>query len=904
MNANQRKWDYPLPPGVNSRSSALIRGFTSSFVRIPAIRGFRLCLLSAVVTATVIALTGTHFRSVRAQDPESEPEIDVQAAAGEPLGVGKIVVRFPPTVVRGQRPSLSDGEGRIFYPVFRDVGTGQVTAYFLFRGDRQLRLTLDMNGPRHTKGIPVKNPDAHKMMLARWWDSYSLMVREAAAVDAYPPQIENYLASMLARRFQRQLPDIVRPWSGQADVDAIFGTLLGAESVRLAMQKDTLLRKAETLEEVSLPLPTPVAPPAIEIPDVPGDVEIEPIARHVPVECFYLRCGSFANSQWLRTTVDTWGGNLRDLVVIRGLDYDIRGRLERQLALRETVLSKLLGDAVIADVALIGTDTFFREGAAIGVLFQARNGPGLAAAIGAQRQEALKADRAVSEKTVEIGGRKVSLLATQDNRVRSFYAVDGDFHLVTTSQTIVRRFFEAGRGTDALSDLKEFRYARTLMPLARKDTLFVYLSDPWFRLLVSPQYRVEMTRRMQSEGEIELFHLARLAARSEKQPAGSIDELVAGGFLPREFGKHSDGSRLVAGVGAVTDSLRGAKRSFLPVPDVAVTHVTPSEDKAYQEFSRMYLSQWQRVDPVIVGVKRDEKKTPAGRREKVILDVHISPYARQHYRIFAGWLGEPDKLRVASVKGNVIEGEVRIGTFSADPKDPRYRIFGGERDLAVPFVVQAGRVVPGPIGLDNAPLYIGNTPAEHGFLFDRDGNVPEGYSENTNRGWFRWARRFEGFLVQAHQKELLEEVTPQIRLEEAERPAQLRLRVADLAPTQTAAILNAYGYERARRTSAGNADFMHALIEQLHVPAASARETLREVLAATPVCPLRGEYKLAPDKSAWISTAWAQRYIGQEDRVPADFQSPFLRWFHGLDLEFSIDATTLTTHIELELAPQ
>ena len=101
----------------------------------------------------------------------------------------------------------------------------------------------------------------------------------------------------------------------------------------------------------------------------------------------------------------------------------------------------------------------------------------------------------------------------------------------------------------------------------------------------------------------------------------------------------------------------------------------------------------------------------------------------------------------------------------------------------------------------------------------------------------------------------------------------------------------------------GNADFMQALVQQLHVPAADARDTMREVLAARPVCPLGGEYKLASGNSAWISTAWTQQYIGYENRVPADFKSPFLQWFHGLDLEFSINATTLTTHIELELTP-
>jgi len=653
-----------------------------------------------------------------------------------------------------------------------------------------------------------------------------------------------------------------------------------------------------------------VTPPAIEIPNVPGDVEIEPIARHVPAECFYLRCGSFANFQWLRTTVETWGGNLRDMVAIRGLDYGIRGRIERQLALRETALSKLLSESVIADVALIGADTFFREGAAVGVLFQARNNALLATAIGTQRTEALIAERTVSEKTIEIGGRKVSFVATPDNGVRSFYAIDGDFHLVTTSQTIVRRFFEAGRGTEALADLKEFRYARTLMPLARKDSLFVYLSDPWFRLLVGPQYRVEMTRRAQSEAEIELVHLARLAAKAEKQPADTIEQLIAGNFLPERFGERPDGSRLVVNAGGVFDSLRGARRSFLPVADVEITQITPAEQKAYEEFSRRYLAQWQHVDPVIVGLRRSEKQTADGRRERVVLDVHISPYARGQYGFFAGFLVQPDNRRIAPVKGNVIEGEVRITNritnFGGEPENSMYRIFSGLRDFAPQFMLHEGRVISGE-DVGDALLYIGSTPAANGFPFvGDDGGLRDGYSKSGKVSllpFLHWVRKFDDFLVYAQGRELLQEVTPQIKLEDAQRPAQLRLRIPDLAATQASAILNAYGYERNRRTSGGNTDLMQALVEQLHIPAAGARDTMREVLDARPVCPLGGEYKLPAGKSGWSSTAWAQEFIGNENRVPADFRSPFLRWFHGLDLEFSIDATTLTTHIELELAP-
>ena len=50
-------------------------------------------------------------------------------------------------------------------------------------------------------------------------------------------------------------------------------------------------------EKADLALPTAATQPAIEVPNVPGDVEIEPIARHVPAECFYVRCGNLAKAQ-------------------------------------------------------------------------------------------------------------------------------------------------------------------------------------------------------------------------------------------------------------------------------------------------------------------------------------------------------------------------------------------------------------------------------------------------------------------------------------------------------------------------------------------------------------------------------------------------------------------------------
>jgi len=63
---------------------------------------------------------------------------------------------------------------------------------------------------------------------------------------------------------------------------------------------------------------------------------------------------------------------------------------------------------------------------------------------------------------------------------------DGDYHFVTTSRALVKRFLDTASGTSALGSAKEFCHARTIMPLERKDTVWIYLSDAFFRNLTGP----------------------------------------------------------------------------------------------------------------------------------------------------------------------------------------------------------------------------------------------------------------------------------------------------------------------------------------------------------------------------------------------------------------------------------
>ena len=108
------------------------------------------------------------------------------------------------------------------------------------------------------------------------------------------------------------------------------------------------------------------------------------------------------------------------------------------------------------------------------------------------------------------------------------------------------------------------------MPLARNDTVFVYLSDAFFRNITGPRYRVETMRRLEAVADVELVRLARLASTAEGRRDGTIEQLVAGGLLPADFGPRPDGSRAVLERGEVYDQLRGRRGSMLPVPDVPV----------------------------------------------------------------------------------------------------------------------------------------------------------------------------------------------------------------------------------------------------------------------------------------------------------------------------------------------
>lgn len=845
-------------------------------------------------------------------------EAQVEAVVGVPFGVAELTVPFPATdeltPVGMAALSVTSPEGRVLYPAFNQgfmtrllggqpPAPRRLNVMFLFTGDTPFDVVVRTPTVQQVRVVPVSRPPAaHARLLRRWWRYHTAFLRDQTDDGGYPAVVETYLGAMLGRRLGLDEP-LLQRWrdtgSPSADRQALE-LVTGAERLRLQVLRETCLGAGLDTQPATQPLPAPVPWRTAALPDVPEDVAVEPLAMRVPAECFYVRFGQFGNYLWLQALLEDYGGDLATMVTARGLRADLTQRLNDQLAVRQSALAQLLGPHVIADMAIIGMDMFTREGAAIGVVFEARNQL-LGVDLARQRQEALEreAARGAVATTETIAGREVSLLTTPDNRLRSYYLVDGPYHLVTNARAIVRRFLEVRDGAGSLGASPEFRHARSRIPTSRDDTVFVFLSTRFFEQLFSPAYQIELERRLRAVAEIQQLGLARWAAAAEGQPGETVEQLIAAQVLPRGFGQRPDGSTPQLADGVLDDSLRGAVGHFTPVPDMDVQRVSEWEARRFASQRDYYASRWQQFDPLLLVIQR----TPLdeARRERITIDGYVSPLADAKYAQFLSSLGEPTQYHLVPPTGNVILIEAALRGGMLFPRVPPHTMFLGIQDH-VPLATHAPdnllktlsivRSTPGFLGawpqpgfLDLLPLGLAGAPDADGF-------------SSLPLGVWRWQGR--GFSVVSLDRSILEDVRAQVGFEPGEEAAQVRVRVGDLSQAQFGAWLNAMAFERAWQVSAGNARLLHVLAQQLRVPLSDAQEVAQWLLDAELVCPLGGDYELSPDEGLplWQSTAWSQQRRGT---LPADYVAPPLTWFRGLEASLLRQEDDLGVHVTLDV---
>lgn len=842
----------------------------------------------------------------------------VAAITGTPFGVASVAVPITAgdatDLFAAMSFSVEEADGRIFYPAFSntllrgliDAGaSGELTVSFLFTGDGPLRVTVYSPAAHTVDLLPrAQTPRLFNRELTQWWRSYNAAARQLASENDFPPLVHTYLTSMLGNRLGLQPPLLSRLQESKqsTELQQTLELLAGTEKLRAGLMREAMRATGEPASPADYPVPgdvlwSPEVLPAIgELPDV------ESIALRVPQECFYIRFGSFENYLWLSKLMQEYGGDIGRMVTLRGHDAGLDEKTQRQLVLYETALSELLGGTVIADVALIGRDLNLQDGAGIGMLFHAKSNLALAADFQQKRSAALAANenRGAVLETVDIDGNKVSFLSTPDNYLRSYYVASGDFHLVTTSREIARRFLEVSRSGASLGNSPEFQQARQVMPTERDDTIFAYFSAPFFRGLVSPQYQIELARRLRATTNLQLVKLAQLAAMAEGKPADTLDQLIDAAMLPPGFGRNTDGSGPILERDRVIDSLRGEQGSFTPIPDVELRGVSASEAERYSTRALYYQEHWRQMDPLMVGVKR--YALGDSNIERLAVDANISPLAEEKYGWLMSMIGPPTDVRIVTPPDELIsiQASLRGGPFA--PGVVPHHLFLGVRDAPPDANLQPTGFLEMVRMVRETPGYLGALP-KLGFLdwlpvgLGGGEPDPDGFSRLLLGGW-RW--QGGDFSMVSFHRDVLERTIEELRVEPTENPAQIRVHIGDLSQSHLSRWFSFLNYERATQTSVGNAKLLQAMSQQLRVPRAEALQTTQDLLNTKLVCSLDGKYELmerGDGQPTWHSKKWP--VAGQP--LPEDYNAPVLDWFRGLNLDLTKYGDRMVMHAELDM---
>ena len=826
-----------------------------------------------------------------------------------------------------------------------------VRVQFLFRGVEpfQVHLSGDIETTLEVRPIrlldAIQATDVRKRNLEKlsqapqfqalvqsWWDGYVKQAKRQLERSDYPAIVESYLTHMLAYRYDLELPDVLKKSASkrkQSDPLPTIALVAGVEELRAELFQESL-RKSPPLSVKMVPTPSPPRWIDASVPYTPEDLNIESIAKVVPPECYYLRFASFSNYLWFQSLSETRGGDLAQMAVLRGFNYETNKRMERLLNTKTTVIAKLFGDSIIGDMAIIGQDLYLQEGPSLGVLFEAKNIALLMSSLSNERTAAAKrlSDVGCKLETLEIAGEKVSLLSTPDNQVRSFMVERGSFVFLTTSSQMVERFLEVSGGQPSLGDSKAFRFARLMMPLENKYDIFVYLSSEFFRNLVSPQYQIELRRRLKAMAAIEIAELASLTSAAETgvhESEPSIERLIYDGYLPASFQTRVDGSETLAFSGTWHDSLRGKRGSFLPIADVQLADCSAEEAQEYRDQAAFYATQWQQTDPLMVGVRRFSR-APNERVERLAIEAYIAPLGREKYGWLTSMLAPPVSTQIQLPPDDVINFQAHLaGKSTSRSYSPDHVMFAGLKDMVPPVPGESKGLLATLRILQSLPAYLGGWPRP-GYL-DRlplglGGGPPDalGFSKLFIGVW-RW--QMGGFSVLSFDRSILDNCALYLRPIPAEDFAQGRLMIGDLGKSKLSAWFNTFWFRRAAQTTRGNLMLLDSLQQQLKVPPEQALATAEKILDARLQCSLGGQYILESTepnmgKKWWESTAWPRQFAMMSGKTsflgfdssqslpPAEYKAPWLQWFRGAQLHLTQlpERLVVVGTIDIEPIPQ
>jgi hypothetical protein len=153
----------------------------------------------------------------------------------------------------------------------------------------------------------------------------------------------------------------------------------------------------------------------------------------------------------------------------------------------------------------------------------------------------------------------------------------------------------------------------------------------------------------------------------------------------------------------------------------------------------------------------------------------------------------------------------------------------------------------------------------------------------------------------ARDKQIRQQVRPQLQTAHARNPAQVRLTLSDPNRAAVGPYLHAYAYLASRQASGLASQMLNDVTGHFGMPPQQGLATVQRIFDAAPVCPLKGSFNWTEAEPCgfWTSSAWHELSICELREVPDEYRFPFLDWLRGATVEFALTDTTLSADVAL-----
>lgn len=325
---------------------------------------------------------------------------------------------------------------------------------------------------------------------------------------------------------------------------------------------------------------------------------VQEIARLVPADQYFVHFNSMGSLSELLDLMSQWEDGVLRLFTVRAQDNQVRAKLEDQLCLRRTPLTKLFADGVVNEIAATGSDSFVMEGTDVTVILRVAKPEVFRKAAEGWMEEVRKKYPETVRRDFNYREHKVLAHYTTDRVVSSFVTEHGQYVVYSNSHRAIRRVIDAAVGlAPTLHAALDYRYATTILPpSSAANSGYLFVPEAMIRRLVGPEAKISEKRRVQCINNLVMLNNASLFYRLEygRSPK-TLSNLVEGRFIDpaKIVCPHGGAYALDAEHDTCTCSLHNRLKYLTPNAELSVLSVSKAEAQEYERYKQRYAAFWQ-----------------------------------------------------------------------------------------------------------------------------------------------------------------------------------------------------------------------------------------------------------------------------------------------------------------------